>query len=512
MHIRTGRFNIFLILGLLTIAVVGLSVCVVWLGDDLDYMFRMQGAIWQSWGWIRTPAEFMQSQITHYMNVNGRFFAHALVQLFNGVLGQTTFAIANGFVYAITALLLARLGGSRPLRPMPLLTAIFLLLFGFITKMMPTCQIGYIWGLCINLLWCGIFLSGRRMNLFMICLACLFSLIAGNWNEAYSVGIGGILGVMLLSCWFRHPLRRLSLTKQVMALCYIIGTATVCLAPSTLARAVSVSSSSASLAMVSPPGWLYALLSLRIFYILGGIIIWKRLKGKIHLRSFLYAESFWVSAMMLLFVFNLALGVFGNRQLFGIEMCSAVLIMRLLPRHTFNRFWLVTSLTTVFIIYSWQCMLALEVRRQYEDIHRLFLESENGHVYYDRRRSTSEGFTREAKIYEDIVGLYDNDPHHSMMKYFRHTDPKRRKLLVIPEAVLKTGWRDTVYSYSPGHFIAIGHKGDTLTFRSSVNTFGLETDLGADRKFDFHKSIRGPQDLELIVITPSDPWQVQSFP
>ncbi|MBD5226520.1 MAG: hypothetical protein HDS67_00455 [Bacteroidales bacterium] len=489
-----------LILMLLAVAIWWLSDRVCWLGDDLDYMFRMQGAIWQSWGWIRSPKEFFDSQWTHYLHVNGRFVAHALVQLFNGVLGQKAFAIANSLVYPGVVLLILRVGGARKPGINRVLTATFMLLFGFLTKMMPTCQIGYIWGLGINLLWVGLFLSGRSRSAIAVIGMCLLGLIAGNWQEAYSVGIGGALGVMLFSLWLHHPVKRLDSRQQVMAMAYIIGTASVCLAPSTLSRAGAVGASAPSLAMISPPGWLYALLSFRLLYIFIGVTAWKVIKRRLNLRSFLFSQSLWATAMGLLLVFNLTLGVFGNRQLFGVEMCAAVLTLRLLPDHSFGRTMSVICTATVIGLYAWQYTLALDARRQFEEIERLYSETPDGRVYFDRRRATDEGFTREAKIYEEVVGLYDNDPHHSMMKYLRHRYPKQRPMTIIPYGVKGMVWRDSVWSYAPGHYVIVGHQGDTIKLR--VKRFGRKF----ERPYDFHKSLRGPGDYRMIVVTPTDPW------
>lgn len=515
---RRTHTAIIVLLTLLAIAIWWLSREVVWLGDDLDYIYRMHGAIWESWGRIRTVGEFFTSQWVHYLHVNGRYVAHLLVQLFNGVLGQEAFAVVNSLVYPATAIVLARLGGARRLTFLPLLTAIILLLAGFMTKMMPTCQIGYIWGLGVNLLWIGLFLSGRTRSRSAVVLMCVGGLIAGNWQEAYSVGIGGALGVIVLSQWLRHPVKRLTKPQEWMAIFYIIGTASVCLAPATLSRAVSMSGPTSEIVMVSPPGWLYALLSLRIFYLFVGVLIWSLIRRRVKLGAFFYQEMLWVTAMLLLIVFNLTLGVFGNRQLFGIEMCSAVLTLRLLPHHGFNRFWTAVGCVAIVALYAWQYTLAMDVKRQFEDIEKAYTESPDGRVFYDRRRATNEGFTREIRIYEDIVGLYDNDPHHSLMKFLRHQHPKQRPLLVVPTGVRTLGadqsaYRDTIWSYAPGHYVIVGQVGDTVTIRSigeaPLSTLGMIPDV--ERHYDFHKALKGPGNWRYLVVTPTDPWRTPNL-
>ncbi len=110
---RLNKAVSFLAPALTGVAVWWMSAHVVWLGDDLDYQFKMQGEIWQSWGFINNFKDFVDSQIVHYLHVNGRTIAHVLVQLFCAVLGQQVFAVCNGVVYALFALLLAKEGGGR---------------------------------------------------------------------------------------------------------------------------------------------------------------------------------------------------------------------------------------------------------------------------------------------------------------------------------------------------------------------------------------------------------------
>ena len=120
-------------------AIWWMSSNVVWLGDDIDYKYMMKGEIWESWGRIKTVNDFLRSQWIHYLNVNGRFAAHALVQLFNAYLGQEWFAVCNAFVYSLFAILLAHAGGVKPMSNSGgMLSACCLSVLCFSTKMMPT--------------------------------------------------------------------------------------------------------------------------------------------------------------------------------------------------------------------------------------------------------------------------------------------------------------------------------------------------------------------------------------
>ncbi len=162
----------------------------MWLGDDLDYKYMMNGEIWQSWGKIKTVRQFFDSQYIHYQHVNGRFVAHSLVQLFNAHYGQQVFAICNAIVYMLFAFLLGKAGKvSFSGNPGGILSAICISVLCFITKMMPTCQIGYIWAMAANAAWLMLFFKIKRPNWITTIFILLFGIIVGNWQESVSLGV-----------------------------------------------------------------------------------------------------------------------------------------------------------------------------------------------------------------------------------------------------------------------------------------------------------------------------------
>lgn len=72
-----------------------------WFLDDLNYMWSCGDGKTL----ITSFDQVIQSQVTHYFTVNGRFCAHVLVQLFNGILGVGVFAIFNGIMYGANIVL-----------------------------------------------------------------------------------------------------------------------------------------------------------------------------------------------------------------------------------------------------------------------------------------------------------------------------------------------------------------------------------------------------------------------
>ena len=440
-----------LILGLV---IWWMSANVVWLGDDLDYKYMMKGEIWQSWGRIKSLKAFCESQLIHYQHVNGRFVAHTIVQLFNARLGQQAFAISNAIVYVLFALLLAKAGKRKTLHdPGCIITAICLSVLCFITKMMPTCQIGYIWAMTANLFWLQIFFRKGRPSWRITAVMILCSPIVGNWQESISIGVCAGLCI-----WWISHLSESRKTFSVhfdwrrswMILGYVAGTASNCFAPSTIGRIGDAGLPPIDRILISA----YSFPAILILII--SIVYTYKTKGKLQLFSFrnehgLIPKGVLTCGIIMLVIFNPSIGIYSNRQLFGANLLAAILTLEILPRHRFSA--LLNALMSVAVIAFWGLMLhgIKEVRYQYDDIVRLHAESCDGSVCFDRKRVMTLGFPLRAKYYEDILGQFDNDLHHSLMKDFKHVR-KGKTLKLKPTAPVA---EETVVCYAPGHFTAI---------------------------------------------------------
>lgn len=440
-----------LCLMMLGIAILWMSADVVWLGDDLDYKYMMKGEIWQSWGRIKTTKDFFDSQWIHYRHVNGRWVSHALVQLFNARLGQYWFAICNALVYMLFAFLLGRAGMVRLTEnPRGIISAICLSVLCFITKMMPTCQIGYIWGMTVNIGWLILFFKKGKFSWLATIALMTVGIIAGNWQESISVGVCGGLGIWWVAQLIeskRHHDRKFDWRRSWILLSYVIGTATNCIAPSTMGRVSDID-------MPIFDQLLIATYSFPAIIMLITCILYVRNKySDLKLFSFKDSdgdipEGILTTAIIFIIVFNVVIGIYSNRQLFGANMFAAILTLQILPKHRFG--FLLNTLALLTILAFWTLMILAysEVRKQYYEIINLHSQSSDGSVCYDRTRVMTLGIPLRAKYYEDILGQFDNDLHHSLMKDLKHTR-KGRGLKLKPTISPN---EEKVERYAPGHF------------------------------------------------------------
>lgn len=456
---------------LLGTAIWWMSGNVVWLGDDLDYKYMMKGEIWQSWGKIKTITAFFESQWIHYLHVNGRFVAHTLVQLFNAHLGQQSFAICNGIIYVLFTILLAKAGNVLLNKNSGgILSAICISVLCFITKMMPTCQIGYIWGMLANLAWLLLFFRKGCPSWVTTFTMLLAGIIIGNWQESVSLGVCGGVGIWWLNQLLESRKREdlsFDWRRSWMLLGYVAGTASNCLAPSTIGRITDIDITFSDQLLIAS----YSLPA--IFLLIICVIYFGAKHVDIRLFSFRHSDSsipegVLTAALCILVMFNAVIGIYSNRQLFGANLFAAILTLRILPRHRFNVFFNV--LGSIAVIGYWALMLQgiNEVQRQYRDIARLHSESADGSVYYDRTRVMTLGFPLRAKYYEDILGQFDNDLHHSLMKDFKHR--RQGATLKLKPTVAIDG--EKVERFAKGHFTVTLKEPPKGEFPRKVMVFG----------------------------------------
>lgn len=464
----TGIICSLLVLAVVATMVWFVSDAVVWLGDDANYQFFIVDSIWGSHGEIKSLTDLFRSQGNHYMYVNGRFVAHVLVQLYDAMLGQGWFAISNAIVWPLFIWLIAAMAMRRPLRhPVTMLGLSALAIITFVTKMMPCTQIGFIWMFALTLLWLRLLMHRRERPWWAWSLIFILGIPAGDGQEALSVGLAASLGIWCLRKRFRIGKGR------IFAICgFWIGTLALCLAPSMLSRAET-------LKLPFGESLTYFFFSLRATYVMLAVIIWVCLRKKIDLREIYRRNALWLNCMLVLAAFSLFVGVYVNRQLFGIELCALVVTLRVLPHRRITLPWTLTFAVLAALMVTAQINGITHVRKQYRDIEYLAMRSADRNVFYDRTMASTNVFMREYHYYEEIVALLWADPLHSMSKKIKHLHPEAGYIHVVPTCV-RTLPADTVIPYAPEHWAVVVPPSDTpkvlVTRKSVLPPFAESTD------------------------------------
>lgn len=293
------------------------SLWALWLGDDF---YNGPGVF--SW------RDIVNSQIHHYTSVNGRAVAHFFCQLYIPFLGKTLFAISNALVCIGLLLMMAKLC-SIPYsnwKMMALLACLILL--GFRTKFTPTCQIGFPWMFALVT---AFLLILRKFGKdepnpwkgYHLIWAAPFAILAGWSQEALVIGVGGALGIFAML-----NTRRMTPAQWLLLICFAAGAALLCLSPATIGRTDEAHGGSNLL-----PPFLLSLAKLafylRVSYLMLGFVLCLCITKKIRFKEVLSQTGFCWIIWATMLVFNLFIGVYGNRQLFGMEFAAIVIILRL---------------------------------------------------------------------------------------------------------------------------------------------------------------------------------------
>lgn len=398
-----------------------LSDYVIWHGDALLYRFDFGTG-----KPVHTLADVFRSQYAHYFTMNGRIWVHLLCQAFAALWGQTAFAICNAAVYVGFVLLLARLCGYSVRQPLGLLTCILIVLALCDTSYIPNCQIGYVWSATVTLAFILMYLHKNEGPSGAVKLTLLFilSLLAGNGNEAIAIGTGAAMIIDFL----RHR-GYLTRTQLLMITGFGIGALMLCLAPGTLRRASGPA-----------PGIIWSvyrlIISARMLYVLILALGLIKLSGRIRIRKFMSDNLFYVTALLALLIFNLLIGMaeLSVRQMFGIELFSAILALRALREVSLPKWIILTAVLAIGWMYT---MKFNYIRISNEDLTTLRKElysHEGLDVFIDFHKYPSYLSPTEMKnkyrIYEFMAAsIYDDINDYGAFYFSKHGENERPSYL-----------------------------------------------------------------------------------
>lgn len=184
----------------------------------------------------------LASQQAHYMTWSGRFFCQSIVQIFCGLTERPVFELCNAvvsLVFILSALSLAKIKLDEPLRVFMVSAVMYLILASL--PFDPPFLINYLWMGTVILLWLNLFSIGKRRSFPALAALFLFSVIAGNSQEAFSVPLAGALAVWILLRRFK-----LDTVKWVLAVGFFIGALLVVGAPGNYERLGEVNGENSS--------------------------------------------------------------------------------------------------------------------------------------------------------------------------------------------------------------------------------------------------------------------------
>lgn len=367
MRNNNARRSSLILISVFAVIIAIISYLTPWLNDDLNYMWYCgQDKL------LTSLSDIIPSQIEHYYTVNGRFVAHVLVQLYDAILGKFAFAICNGLMYAIFVVCLQIAAGVKPFASFKAtLTAVIVSIAFFFTTFIPSCQISYIWGAVVTLTFIRLFLNAKRYTITKTIGLGLFALIAGNFQEAYSIG----LSVALIIHWCMN-MRQYTLSQWIMIVMYGIGTLVICLSPASQNRADATNTSItvSIFCFISYALALYPLIT---------ITLWKTIRNRLKIYSLYKENSLWWNMLIASILFNIIIGVTSNRQLMGVELAAIVLMLKMIKGGAFSRLWLI--ITSFWLIFEGiqQGNILCQARSIENKMDKQYKITTDGKIYID---------------------------------------------------------------------------------------------------------------------------------
>lgn len=353
------------------------SLNALWIGDEILYRFHFRTGTELS-----SFKEIFASQAQHYMTMNGRLPAHFLVQFVITHIGQIGFALANVIVWLLLLFLMLRICRIRFNDSIYVLLITLLLILGIQTKFVPTCQIGYVWMFTIVVGFLLLFFSNSKYNSkFSAVGLALYSFLAGWSQEAIVVGVSVSLIIYVVANY-----KKVSFHQWTMFFAFGIGAVMLCLSPANFIRTDALHGSVDFL-----PPFVYSLakmaISLRVSYILAIYVFYLIVYRRITIKELYSHNSFYINSLLTLFVFNVLIGVFGNRQLFGIELMSMILLCDYIKKYSIKDripIVLIYALSVWGVIHFMNHMILLEHENNiYDTLIADYNKSDDGVVYYD---------------------------------------------------------------------------------------------------------------------------------
>ena len=402
-----------------------MSANAVWMGDDITYQFSFS-----TQGPIETLADVFQSQVAHYQTMNGRFPAHFLVQVMLVFVGQTGFAIMNGIMWVLLIFLIMRVL-RKPMSDWRMLAmTVILALAAFPTKYVPTCQVGYIWMFCAVLVWLLLFrhFSRPQGNAWHLLWLVPLSVLAGWTQEALVIGISAALIVFMIGHW-----RQATLAQWGMFISFGLGALLLCLSPATISRTGEVHASVDFL-----PDWALSLIRcacyLRLTYLLILEVIVIKIRCHIRWGEVYRANPFLWNAWGVLLIFNILVGVFGNRQLFGVELISLLLMAQLFEQYIASRKFATLAyglLVLVVVAVGIRNVRYLrEDREIFSSVTEQFSSSADGIVHYNL---TSKNVTFRESYPSDAYTWYTTGTIERLLH--KQGEPAEKHLTILPVGV-----------------------------------------------------------------------------
>lgn len=315
---------------ILLLAFYLLNIYSPFINDDYYYSFIMDDGLYTNVPHcpIDDVGDIWKSQCWAYMNHNGRFIIHSIVQLFCGILGLRLFQVVNAIVFLLLIIGLTRIIRYRYSTEIGLdIILPTFLIFVSIPKIGVTflgnisCSVNYLWTSCAMIWFIYLLYNDALCTKSCYYYLLPFAVVVGSMQESFSIGVSAVLGIYMLVQW-----KELNFARKLMIMGFILGTVVCVLAPSNFMRLTSLDGGSLDLMRII---WrtVRVALSLRVFWLMLAYVSLMCLLSKERLKSI--SREYWliIGACLINAAFAAVVAMTGKHQLVSIELFSIVIVV-----------------------------------------------------------------------------------------------------------------------------------------------------------------------------------------
>jgi len=362
--------------------------------DDLIYQYHWQEERVNNFGepidlndTIDNIAEAFNSQINHYMVMNGRFIVHFIVQCFCGFLGKPFFNIVNTLVFYIFYIGCLRLIGfniqEKKIFAISTLWLALPILHIFYYSI--SFSVNYLWAstsfiyLLIILKKAKVFIPKNEsiFHLFALFLCCA---LLSSFHEGFSLPLCGVLFVYICKKRNHTSIRFIACATGVL-----IGSLFLTLAPGIIERGSS--------SLASPHSLLdlfYIKLDViwysKRFFIFFIYLLFQYSQDKDYVKTYLRKRSFEIGFILFDLCFVFAVPTYSQRMSFPYEMLSTLLLIELLTDSImWNKVKKIACITMVLIMViqlPFVIYYAQKVSKEYSCMMKEYQESPKGIAHF----------------------------------------------------------------------------------------------------------------------------------
>ena len=310
-----------------------LNIYSPFINDDYYYSFIMTDGLYSDMEYtpIESICDVWESQCWAYMNHNGRFIVHSIVQLFCGILGLKLFQFLNSLVFLLLIVGIVRIIRCQSASRMALDIIIpTMLIFLGIPKIGVTylgnisCAVNYLWTSCATIWFIYFLLTHKNATrLSSICLF-IYSMVVGSMQESFSIGISAIIVIYAMTQW-----TEITKARKVLMFGFVLGSIFCVCAPSNFVRFATEQGSSFSIMRIM---WqcVRVGLSLRFFWIMLISVILICIFSKKRCKAISGMYWLMIGACLINGCFAALVAMTGKHQLVSIELLSILIMICLL--------------------------------------------------------------------------------------------------------------------------------------------------------------------------------------